>query len=139
ARARAATSASSASRWESTCEARAADCDRARALRRGRARESDRRLRPALARGRDLRIDIGFRWAQPLLQFNGGDVGTNATRGVSAGLLLPGRIGAVRFAFGAAVWLPDQWLLRQRWMAYGQPRFIYYDNRTQRMLLSTNL
>jgi len=93
----------------------------------------------ALARGRDLRIDIGYRWAQPLLQFNGGDVGTNATRGVSAGLLLPGRIGAVRFAFGAAVWLPDQWLLRQRWMAYGQPRFIYYDNRTQRMLLSTNL
>src|SRR5581483_4800271 len=71
----------------------------------------------ALARGRDLRIDIGYRWAQPLLQFNGGDVGTNATRGVSAGLLLPGRIGAVRFAFGAAVWLPDQWLLRQRWMA----------------------
>jgi long-chain fatty acid transport protein len=93
----------------------------------------------ALARSRDLRIDLGYRYAQPLLNLNGRDVGINPTRGLSAGILVPGALGPVRFAFGAVVWLPDQWMTRQRWLPYGQPRFVYYDNRTQRFLLSANL
>jgi long-chain fatty acid transport protein len=55
------------------------------------------------------------------------------------GLVAPGRIGPFRFAFGAALWLPDQRLTRVRSLPYDQPRFVYYDNRVQRFLLSANL
>jgi long-chain fatty acid transport protein len=63
----------------------------------------------------------------------------DASRGFSIGIAAPGNIGPFRFAFGAALWLPDQRLTRVRSLPYEQPRFIYYDNRMQRLLLSTNL
>jgi long-chain fatty acid transport protein len=53
--------------------------------------------------------------------------------------VIPGRVGWLRFAFGAAVTLPDQRLLRIRALAYQQPQFIYYDNRPQRLYFSANV
>jgi long-chain fatty acid transport protein len=92
-----------------------------------------------LVRGTAMRIDIGYRYAQPVLKLNSRDVGVDASRGFAIGIAAPGHIGPFRFAFGAALWLPDQRLTRVRSLPYDQPRFIYYDNRMQRLLLQTNL
>ena len=92
-----------------------------------------------LVRGRDLRIDIGYRYAQPLLRINGRDLGVDASRGFLVGLVAPGRIGPFRFAFGASLWLPDQRLTRVRSLPFDQPRFVMFDNRPQRVYLAANL
>jgi long-chain fatty acid transport protein len=92
-----------------------------------------------LVRGHDLRIDLGYRYAQPLLRMNGRDVGVDASRGFFIGLVAPGRIGPFRFAFGAGLWLPDQRLTRVRALPFDQPRFVLFDNRPQRLYLAANL
>jgi long-chain fatty acid transport protein len=92
-----------------------------------------------LVKGRDLRIDLGYRYAQPILRLNGRDVGVDASRGLFVGLVVPSAIGPFRFAFGASLWLPDQRLTRARSLPFGQPRFVLFDNRPQRLFLAANL
>jgi long-chain fatty acid transport protein len=92
-----------------------------------------------LVAGKDLRIDIGYRYAQPLLRMNGKDVGVDAARGFQIGLDAPGHIGPFRFAVGVLLWLPDQRITRTRSLTFDQPRFVYFDNRMQRLLFSANL
>lgn len=92
-----------------------------------------------LAVRRDLEIDVGYAYAQPRLRLNGRDTGSDSSRGWLFGLVIPGRIGWLRFAFGGAVMLPDQRLLRIRALAYEQPQFVYYDNRPQRLYFSANV
>jgi long-chain fatty acid transport protein len=93
----------------------------------------------ALVRGRDLRIDIGYRYAQPLLRMNGRDNDVDAARGFQVGLVAPAAIGPFRFAFGVALSLPDQRVTRVRSLAFDKPRWVYFDNRMQRFLFSVNL
>jgi long-chain fatty acid transport protein len=92
-----------------------------------------------LVRGNDLRIDIGYQAALPSLSLNGKNLGVDGTHGFTAGVAAPGHVGPVRLAFGAALFLPDDRLTRVRALSYSQPRFVYYDNRTQRLLLAANL
>lgn len=92
-----------------------------------------------LVRGRDLRLDVGYRYAQPILRLNGRNVGVDASRGFLIGLVAPGAIGPFRFAFGAELWLPDQRLTRVRSLPFDQPRFVLFDNRPQRLYLAANL
>jgi long-chain fatty acid transport protein len=92
-----------------------------------------------LVRGKDLRLDLGYRWAEPLLKLNGNDVKVDASHGLNIGIVAPGAIGPFRFAFGVGLWLPDNRLTRVRSLPIDQPRFQYYDNRMQRFLLAANL
>jgi len=92
-----------------------------------------------LVRGHDLRLDVGYRYAKPLVKLNGYDSNVDASSGFSIGIVAPGRIGPFRFAFGVSLWLPDVQLNRLRSLPPDQPRFVYYDNRMQRLVLSTNL
>jgi len=87
----------------------------------------------------DLSLDIGYLYAQPKLRLNGRDLEVDRTRGLSAGVVAPGHIGPFRFAFGVVLFLPDERVSRVRAQPREQPRFVYYDNRTQRIYLSTNL
>jgi long-subunit fatty acid transport protein len=93
----------------------------------------------ALVRGTDLRIDLGYRYAQPRLDLNHRDNGVEASRGLHVGIVAPARIGPVRFAFGASLWLPDQHLTRIDSLAYATPRFPLYENPTQQLVLEANL
>jgi long-chain fatty acid transport protein len=93
----------------------------------------------ALVRGRDVRIDLGYRYAQPRLALNGRDQDVEASRGTVVGLVAPARIGPFRFAFGASLWLPDQHATRVRSLAYQTPRFPLYENPTQHLVLQANL
>jgi long-chain fatty acid transport protein len=92
-----------------------------------------------LVRGHDLRVELGYRFAQPILRLNGHDVGVDASRGVEAALVAPGALGKFRYSFGVLLFLPDQRLFRIRSLTFQQPRFVYYDNRMQRAVLSANV
>lgn len=88
---------------------------------------------------RDLSIEVGYQYARPWLRLNGRDLEVDVTRGLSAGVVAPGAIGPFRFAFGVALFLPDDRVSRVRAMPREKPRFVYYDNRPQRVYLATNL
>lgn len=92
-----------------------------------------------LVAGRDLSIEVGYQFAHPWLRLNGRDLHVDETRGLTAGVVAPGAIGPFRFAFGVALFLPDERVSRVRAVRRDQPRFVLYDNRTQRIYLSTNL
>ncbi len=88
---------------------------------------------------KDLSIEIGYFYANPTLRINHRDLNVDLTRGLTAGVVAPGSIGPFRFAFGVVIFLPDERVSRVRAQPREQPRFVYYDNRTQRIFLATNL
>lgn len=92
-----------------------------------------------LARGSDLRIDLGYQAAFPQLAMAGERQPIEPTRGLTVGLLAPGTLLGVRFAFAATLFLPDQHLTRLRVLRYELPRLQLYDNRTQRLYMAANL
>ncbi len=92
-----------------------------------------------LARSRDMRIDLGYQAALPQLRFSGAVQPVEATRGMAAGLVVPGDLFGVHLAFGLTLFLPDQHVTRLRTLRYEQPRLQLYDNRTQRLFLAANL
>lgn len=92
-----------------------------------------------LARGADLRVDVGYQAARPMLDVSGQRQNVKDARGLTAGVVLPGQILGVRFAFGATLFLPDQYVTRVHVLSYDFPRLQMYDNRTQRFFLAANL
>lgn len=93
----------------------------------------------ALAQVRSLRIDVGYQLARPFVDVSGKRQPLMDTRGLQAGVVLPGRILGVDFAFGVGLFLPDQHVTRIRVLGYDAPRLHMYDNRTQRLFLAANL
>lgn len=89
-----------------------------------------------LARAGALSLEIGYQGGQPLLTLNGRDQGVSPTHGLTAALAAPGTLFGLRVAFGAAVFLPDERLVRDRSLPFARPRFVDYDNRTQRIYLA---
>lgn len=92
-----------------------------------------------LARAQGLRIDIGYQVAVPQLDVSGVRQELFNTRGVQAGLVLPGQIRSVRFAIGIQLFLPDLHVTRIHVLQHDRPRLQLYDNRTQRLFLAANL
>lgn len=92
-----------------------------------------------LAADDDIRIDVGYQFARPTLRVSGLDMNVDDARGLTAGLVVPGKIAGRRLAIGAALYLPDQQINRTRTLTSQQPRFVVYDNRPQRLFLSANL
>jgi long-chain fatty acid transport protein len=93
----------------------------------------------ALAVGDAIRLDLGYQAALPRLTLNGGDQDVDHSRGLIAGVVVPGDIGPVHVAVGVGVHLPDERLVRTRTLPAGRPRWMYYDNRPQRFFLSSNV
>ncbi len=92
-----------------------------------------------LAGSDDIRIDVGYHLAQPLLSVDGHGQGVDSSRGLAIGLAVPGKVGAARLAIGAGLFLPDQQITRTRTLPSPQPRWSLYDNRPQRLFLAANL
>lgn len=91
----------------------------------------------ALARGLDL--TAGYMYAAHQLEMNGADSEVDPVRGIVGGLVVPGSIGFIPFAFGIAAHLSDERLSRARASRQEDPRWIMYDNRTQLIFLSANI
>jgi long-chain fatty acid transport protein len=82
----------------------------------------------------DIHIDIGYQLAAPDVETNDTDFAVDQARGLSIGIGVPGKIGGLDLAIGSSLFLPDQHLTRTRTLPPGQPRFLAYDNRPQRLL-----
>ena len=93
----------------------------------------------ALARSRGLEIGIGYFRAEHSLEMNGRDNGVDPVKGMNAGLVAPGTVLGLPFAFGIAVHLPDDRISRVRALRQEQPRWELYDNRNQRLFLAANV
>jgi hypothetical protein len=93
----------------------------------------------ALARSRGLEIGLGYHRADHALEMNGRDNHVDPVKGFVGGLVAPGTVLGIPFAFGIGVFLPDDRLSRARALPQGQPRWELYDNRNQRLFLAANL
>lgn len=93
----------------------------------------------ALARSRGLELAAGYFRADHHLQINGQDNDVDPVKGFNGGLVAPGELFGIPFAFGLAVHLPDDRISRVRALRQEQPRWELYDNRNQRLYLAANL
>ena len=93
----------------------------------------------ALARSRGLEVGIGYFRAEHSLEMNGRDNGVDPVKGMNAGVVVPGTVLGIPFAFGIALHLPDDRISRVRALRQEQPRWELYDNRNQRLFLAANL
>ena len=93
----------------------------------------------ALARSRGLELSIGYFRAEHHLTINGLDNGVDPVKGINGGLVVPGALFTIPFAFGLGVHLPDDRISRVRALRQEQPRWELYDNRNQRLFLAANL
>jgi len=104
------------------------------------ADESANYYNPAgLARAKGLGIGLGYFRADHALSMNGADNGVDPVKGLSGGLVAPGKVLGVPFAFGLGVHLPDDRVSRVRALRQEQPRWELYDNRNQRLWLAANV
>ncbi len=92
-----------------------------------------------LARGEQLRISVGWFGAIHDLRVNDISSNVDPLHGAVMGLVVPGRLGDFRFAFGLIVNLPDDAVSRTRSLPHAQPRWELYDNRGHRTYLATHL
>jgi long-subunit fatty acid transport protein len=86
-----------------------------------------------------LSLELGYTYYRPSLQFNGVDLGVDSSHGLQGGLVMGGRVLGRRIAAGLSLHMPDGVVSRIRALPQSQPRFVVYDNRPQRMVLSTSL
>lgn len=86
-----------------------------------------------------LRIDIGYVRASHYLKTNGHDNQVDPLKALVFGIVAPGKVAGLPFAFGIAAHLPDDRVFRVRSLEQDQPRWEMYDNRTQRLFIAANL
>lgn len=92
-----------------------------------------------LVRGDALRLSVGYLYGDMDMQVDGRDSGVQPVHGLTFGIVAPGHFGKVGFAFGLGGHLNDNLLSRTLSQPPDQVRWILYDNRPHRILLSTNL
>jgi len=92
-----------------------------------------------LARARGLELSVGYFRASHYLKTNGHDNDVDPVKGLVGGLVAPGKVLGVPFAFGLALHLPDDRISRVRALRQEVPRWELYDNRNQRLFLAANL
>jgi len=92
-----------------------------------------------LATSGDLRLELGYLHISPRLFLSGADLEVDRVSGVLGGVTLPGEVFDRRFALSVGLYLPDARLTRIRALPERQPRFALYDNRPQRIVLTTSV
>ena len=92
-----------------------------------------------LARAQGVELSLGYMRADQFLYVNGSNSGVDPVKGLVGGVVVPGRLFRVPFAFGAALFLPDDFLSRVVALPQDQPRWELYDNRNQLLYVAANL
>jgi long-chain fatty acid transport protein len=92
----------------------------------------------ALTKIPGLRLDLGYLYIQPQLKMNEGNLGVDRVSGLYTGVTLPKRLFDQSFAVSLSFFLPDDRITRIRSLAQMQPRFVLYDNRPQRVVITTS-
>ena len=85
-----------------------------------------------------LRLDLGYALVSPELTMNGQNQGVDTSRGMQGGVIMPTTIGGRYLAFSIAVHLPDERVSRIRALPQRQPRWVLWDNRPQRLVITSS-
>lgn len=93
----------------------------------------------ALALARETDLSLGYVFVTQRLKMSGQDSQVDPVRALVGGVVAPGAILTLPFAFGLAVHLPDHRLSRARSSGPEEPRWVLWDNRPQLLYLAANL
>lgn len=91
----------------------------------------------SLARAPGLSLSLGYFRVDQHLSINGKDSGVDPVKGLVGGVVAPGTLFGVPFAFGLATHLPDDRISRVRTMKQEIPRWEIYDNRGQILFIAS--
>lgn len=91
-----------------------------------------------LAAGGDLSLTLGYVLARPQLELNGRDNEVDDSRGFQGGVVLAGQLFERGVGFSLGLHLPDERISRIRALPQSQPRWVLYDNRPQRIVISSS-
>ncbi len=86
-----------------------------------------------------LSLSIGYFGVDETLRIDGRDTDVEDAHGIVFGLVAPGKIASIPFAFGLAAHLPDRGLSRIKALREGVPRWELYDTRPGVVYLAANL
>jgi long-subunit fatty acid transport protein len=78
-------------------------------------------------------LAYGAGWTH--LRFDGRDAGGETARGMTLGVAFPREVAGTTIAFGAALYFPDQRVVRVRALPSTEPRFASYDDRMHRIAI----
>jgi long-chain fatty acid transport protein len=92
-----------------------------------------------LALARRMEISVGYVNVDQALYINGLNSGTDPVRALVAGIVAPGTLVGIPFAFGFGVHLPDDRLSLVAALPQDQPRWELYNSRNQLFYLAANL
>jgi len=93
----------------------------------------------ALVGARGPSLSIGYTYAWNHLQTNGQDNGVADVHGLVGGLVVPGRLFGVPFAFGVGVYMPDTGISSVTALRQETPRWVLYDQRQSIIFIAANL
>ena len=91
-----------------------------------------------LAAGGDLSLTFGYTLARPTLTLNGADNEVDDSRGFQGGIVLAGEVLERGVGFSIGLHLPDERVSRIRALPQRQPRWVLYDNRPQRIVITSS-
>ena len=92
-----------------------------------------------LADAPGVSVGVGYMYDWQNLRVSGLDTEVGPVHGVVGGVVAPGELFGLPFAFGIAVHLPDDGLSYINARRQGVPRWELYDSRSQLLYLSANL
>jgi hypothetical protein len=84
-------------------------------------------------------LSVGYVYAWNHLRINDRDTGVANVHGIVGGLVAPGKILGLPFAFGIGTYLPDAGLSRIKALRQETPRWALYDERASIVFLAANL
>lgn len=86
-----------------------------------------------------LTLTLGYTYQHNDLRIDDRDTGVAAVHGLTGGLVAPGEIAGIPFAFGVGAFLPDTGLSRIKALRQETPRWAIYDERASILFLAVNL
>lgn len=93
----------------------------------------------ALVSAPGLGLSIGYTYSDNRLRINGKDNDVVDVHGLNAGIVAPGNIGKLPFAFGIATYMPDDGLSRIRALRQETPRWELYNDRPTILFLTAQI
>ncbi|WP_437594153.1 OmpP1/FadL family transporter [Sorangium sp. So ce1000] len=92
-----------------------------------------------LAGATGIGLSIGYGYASNRLRTNDRDSGVRDVHGLAGGLVVPGEVLGVPFAFGLATFLPDDGLSRIKALRQETPAWELYDDRLSILFLAASV
>lgn len=92
-----------------------------------------------LAGATGLGLSLGYTYAANDLRINDQPSGARDVHGLVGGLVAPGTLAGIPFAFGLATYMPDEGLSRIQALRQETPRWELYDDRLSILFLAANL